>query len=154
MGMKQRLGIASVILSNPEILILDESINGLAPQGIKEIRELIKRLNEAFEMTIIISSHILSELDLVAGRFGIVDHGVLVQEVDKKDFNSKDHIVIETQMVEKVMDVFKKHQIGAKVQSLSTITVSDSHIIVNNIIKMMVRENVEIQGINSVKSSL
>ena len=88
MGMKQRLGIANAILGQPEILILDEPVNGLDPQGIKEVRLLIKKLNEEEKMTIIISSHILSELDAVADKFGIINEGRLVKELDKTDLAS------------------------------------------------------------------
>lgn len=88
MGMKQRLGIANAILGKPEILILDEPVNGLDPQGIKEVRLLIKKLNEEEKMTIIISSHILSELDAVADKFGIINEGRLVKELKKEDLLS------------------------------------------------------------------
>lgn len=72
LGMKQRLGIAIAILSRPDLLILDEPINGLDPVGIQEFREMVLRLNRELGMTLIISSHILSELYLVASRFGFI----------------------------------------------------------------------------------
>ena len=78
LGMKQRLGIAIALIAKPDFLILDEPINGLDPVGIKEFRQMIKRLNDELGMTILISSHILSELYLVANRFGIVDQGRLI----------------------------------------------------------------------------
>lgn len=73
--MKQRLGIAASLLHNPELLILDEPTNGLDPSGIIEIRNLIKRLPEEYGMTIIISSHLLSEIDQMATQVGIVTKG-------------------------------------------------------------------------------
>lgn len=81
LGMKQRLGIGLAILNNPEFLILDEPVNGLDPQGIVEVREIIHRLNREFGTTILISSHILTELALVATRYGIINEGQLIKEL-------------------------------------------------------------------------
>ncbi|MFJ3390318.1 MULTISPECIES: ABC transporter ATP-binding protein [unclassified Lysinibacillus] len=78
LGMKQRLGIAASLLHNPEILILDEPTNGLDPSGIIEIRNLIKRLPKEYGMTIIISSHLLSEIDQMATQVGIVTKGKMI----------------------------------------------------------------------------
>jgi ABC-2 type transport system ATP-binding protein len=87
MGMKQRLGIASALLGNPEIVILDEPLNGLDPQGVLAMRNLIKKINEEQGTTFIISSHILSELDLVATHFGIIEKGKLVQEITREELH-------------------------------------------------------------------
>lgn len=81
LGMKQRLGIAMSILDTPELLILDEPINGLDPIGIKEIRELLINLNRKYGTTILISSHILSELSLLANKFGFINQGKLIKEL-------------------------------------------------------------------------
>ena len=89
LGMKQRLGIAAALLGNPEILILDEPINGLDPQGIVDMRQLIKTLNEDMGITIIISSHILSELEHVATRFGIIDKGEILEEFSDMDMEGR-----------------------------------------------------------------
>ena len=93
MGMKQRLGIANAILGNPEILILDEPANGLDPQGIVDVRNLIKRLNEEFGMTVIVSSHILSELQNTATRFGIVNNGMVACEITTEDLENMERAV-------------------------------------------------------------
>ncbi|ALS02222.1 ABC transporter ATP-binding protein [Enterococcus silesiacus] len=85
LGMKQRLGIGLAILDNPEFLILDEPVNGLDPQGIVEIREIIHRLNKEFGTTILISSHILTELSLVASRYGIINEGSLIKELTSEE---------------------------------------------------------------------
>ncbi|WP_207695988.1 ABC-2 type transport system ATP-binding protein [Enterococcus sp. DIV0212c] len=85
LGMKQRLGIGLAILDNPEFLILDEPVNGLDPQGIVEIREIIHRLNTEFGTTILISSHILTELSLVASRYGIINEGSLIKELTSEE---------------------------------------------------------------------
>lgn len=85
LGMKQRLGIAAAIMHSPELLILDEPINGLDPFGIKEIRTLLKRLSHEFGITILISSHILSEIENIADVIGFMDNGVLIEEISKED---------------------------------------------------------------------
>ena len=85
LGMGQRLGIANAILGNPEILILDEPANGLDPQGIADIRHLIQRMRDEYGMTVIVSSHILPELEHTADRFGIVNEGIVVKEITQQD---------------------------------------------------------------------
>lgn len=89
MGMKQRLGLAVSLMRNPDFLILDEPINGLDPSGIKEIRELLQKLNEERRISILISSHILGELSKVATRYGIIRNGVLIEEFDAAELNEK-----------------------------------------------------------------
>jgi ABC-2 type transport system ATP-binding protein len=81
-GMKQRLGIAQALLTKPELIILDEPTSGLDPQGMKEVRELIKRLSLENEMTIFLSSHLLSEVELVATRMAVINHGELMVQGD------------------------------------------------------------------------
>ena len=85
MGMKQRLGIANAMLGNPEILILDEPVNGLDPQGIADIRSLITTMNRDYGTTVIVSSHILGELEHTATRFGIIDQGRVLREITHED---------------------------------------------------------------------
>lgn len=85
MGMKQRLGIAISLLRNPDFLILDEPINGLDPAGIKEVRDLLLRLNREKQITILISSHILGELSKIATHYGIIRNGCLIQEFDTNE---------------------------------------------------------------------
>jgi ABC-2 type transport system ATP-binding protein len=81
-GMKQRLGIAQALLTNPELIILDEPTSGLDPQGMKEVRELIKKLCKERGMTIFLSSHLLSEVELVATRMAVINHGELMVQGD------------------------------------------------------------------------
>src|SRR5512136_1833954 len=81
-GMKQRLGIAQALLTKPEMIILYEPTSGLDPQGMKEVRELIKRLSVENEMTIFLSSHLLSEVELVATRMAVINHGELMVQGD------------------------------------------------------------------------
>lgn len=89
LGMTQRLGIANALLGHPEILILDEPVNGLDPQGIADVRNLMKKLNDEEGITIIISSHILGELEHTADRFGIVNEGVIAAEITEEDLKKR-----------------------------------------------------------------
>lgn len=88
LGMKQRLGIAIALAGDPDFLVLDEPVNGLDPQGIVEMRELILKLNREKQITILISSHILDELSRLATHYGIIDNGRMVKELSAKELDA------------------------------------------------------------------
>ena len=88
-GMKQRLGIAIALLGNPDFIILDEPVNGLDPEGMKEIRDLILRLNREKGTTFLISSHLIDELSKVVTKYGIIRDGVLVEEISAENLKKK-----------------------------------------------------------------
>lgn len=94
-GMKQRLGLARALLNHPEMLVLDEPTNGLDPMGIKEIRRLIVELSQKRKMTILISSHILSEIEQMATKIGIIHNGKLLEEIDLETLQKKNRHFIE-----------------------------------------------------------
>ena len=110
LGMKQRLGIAFAILDHPDFIILDEPINGLDPIGIKEIRDTLKKLNEEEKITILISSHILSELYLIANHFCFIDKGKIIKDISKEelDLECSKCIVIKTKDVKKTSVILEK----------------------------------------------
>lgn len=85
LGMKERLGIARAILTKPELLILDEPTNGLDPAGMKQVRRLLKTLCAEYGITIMVSSHILSEIESVADTIGVIAHGEMKQEIGMKE---------------------------------------------------------------------
>lgn len=110
LGMKQRLGIANAILHDPEVLILDEPTNGLDPIGIAEVRSFIKDLSVKKGKTILISSHILSEITLLADTVGIIDKGVLLEENSMEELNKKNrkYIILEVSDVSKSATILEK----------------------------------------------
>ena len=91
MGMRQRLGIAIALMRNPDFLILDEPMNGLDPAGIREMRELILKLNREKQITVLISSHILDELSRIATHYGIIRGGRLIEELGATDLEKRCH---------------------------------------------------------------
>lgn len=88
LGMRQRLGIAVALVGNPDFLILDEPINGLDPQGIIDIRELILKLNKERGITVLVSSHVLEELSKIATHFGFIDAGKIVKEMSATELEN------------------------------------------------------------------
>ena len=114
LGMKQRLGIANALLGKPELLVFDEPTNGLDPQGIMDVRNMIQDINEKEGTTIIVSSHILGELENTAHRFGIIHNGVVIRELTGEDFRIQKNITaleIEDKDVEKAKEVLSQNGI-------------------------------------------
>lgn len=119
LGMKQRLGIGIALLGNPEILILDEPINGLDPAGIKEIRDTIIKLNKEKGVTFLISSHLLDELAKITTRYGIIADGKLVEELSADELMNKceDKLKIKVSNVKKAETILKKAKLLDRYES-------------------------------------
>ena len=110
LGMKQRLGIGIALAGNPDLVVLDEPINGLDPQGIIEIRDMISRLNRENGTTFIISSHILDELSKIATKYGIINNGELIEESPAEELRNKceSRIELVTDNAAKAMGVLER----------------------------------------------
>ena len=110
LGMKQRLGIAMAMMHNPEFIILDEPTNGLDPIGIQQIRLLIKKLSAENGVTVLISSHILSEIEQMADKVGIIDKGVLVEELtmDEIRHRNRHYLKLNVSDIKRAIPILEK----------------------------------------------
>ncbi len=125
LGMKQRLGIAIALANNPDFLILDEPINGLDPQGIIEIRELILKLNKEKRITILISSHYLDELSKIATYYGFLDNGTIIKEIGNEELMKEMEHKIELKVKNQkdFVKYFEENKISYEVIDNKTINV-------------------------------
>lgn len=158
LGMKQRLAIARAIITKPEFLILDEPINGLDPIGIKQIRNLLKILSKEYGITILISSHILSEIEQIADTIGIITNGKLIKEVSMEsikadhteyvEINTKDYIRA-SYILENDLNIS-----NFKIVDNTFIRIYDLKLAQKDISKALILKGIEIESINKKKSSL
>ena len=111
LGMKQRLGLAAALVHEPELLILDEPINGLDPAGIIEIRDMLLDITSKLGITVLISSHILSEIELLADEIGIINQGKLIKELTKEELQeqSTKRVIIEFDNIDLAADILIKN---------------------------------------------
>ena len=157
LGMKQRLGIARAIMTKPELLILDEPINGLDPIGIKELRDLFKMLCKEYGITILVSSHILGEMEQMADTIGVIQNGRLIKEVSMESINGK-----QTEYIEIALTCKKAAYILENKLYIGNYKVIDDHIIriyeqaapQQEISKALVMNDVEIESNQQENSSL
>lgn len=112
-GMKQRLGIVAALMNRPRVLILDEPINGLDPEGIVDLRNFLLKINKEWNTTIVVSSHILNELSLIANRIGFIKNGKMLQELTREELDSKvkDYIKIvgEKNNLNKIVNILEEN---------------------------------------------
>lgn len=158
LGMKQRLGIAMTLMGEPEFLVLDEPTNGLDPKGIVEVRELLQKLNEERGLTILISSHILSELAKLATRIGIIDDGVLLEEfsIDELDERCKSKLVVLVDDTEKAKNILAE-QLNLKdykVIDANTIEIYDKGVDSGTINTTLAKNDVVVNSISTSHADL
>ena len=127
LGMKQRLGIAIALVGHPDFLILDEPINGLDPEGIVEIRELILKLNKEKGITFLISSHYLDELSKIASHYGFINNGKIIEEISKQDLekNCKKRVELKVTNCKECCKVLEQNNLSYEVISNDIINVYD-----------------------------
>ncbi|UKK97571.1 ABC transporter ATP-binding protein [Brevibacillus brevis] len=158
LGMKQRLGIARAITTKPELLILDEPTNGLDPVGIKGLRDLFKMLCKQYGTTILISSHILGEVELVADTIAVMNGGKLLQEVSMDYIvkQTQEYIEITTNDSRKAAYVLENYlQISnVRVTDDGQIRIYDSRIPQSELMKTLVLHDVKIEAVHKKKGSL
>lgn len=157
LGMKQRLGIALALVGDPDLVILDEPINGLDPQGIAEIRETLLKLNKEKNITFIISSHILEELSKIATNYGIIHDGTLLQEMTREELLAKcsERIELKTDNTAKACTILEKIGIADyKVVDASTIQIFEHLTDGGNITMALAKNGVKTMGITVKNEAL
>ena len=155
LGMRQRLGIAMCLVNNPEFMILDEPLNGLDPEGIVSMRNLILKLNKEHNITFLISSHILTELALVATKYGIISKGKLIKEITKEelDESNQTRTIIETSDNSKAYSIIKD-LISNKMSMDSNSIVVYGDVEMNEILKALMTESISINNIKKIEASI
>lgn len=155
LGMKQRLGIAQALLSKPEFLILDEPANGLDPEGIKEIRDIIRHLAKDLDMAVLVSSHNLSELQLTCDRFLIIKKGKILADIKADDIvKGGTTVVIQVDDAVKAIDVLKsEYDITARHEGDGKL-IADTEIATGDITKTLILNGVTVNGITVKENTL
>lgn len=157
LGMKQRLGLALSFLNDPDLLILDEPTNGLDPNGIKEIREMIIRLNQEFQKTIFVSSHLLSEVEKVATHVGIIHKGKLHFEgsIGELREQQKPSTLIEVNDSDKAAEILTNKEISIIGRQNGTIKVeANERAVIHDINSSLVNAGLEVYQLSPQESSL
>lgn len=158
LGMKQRLGIARAILCKPELVVLDEPTNGLDPAGMKQIRDLFKMLSTEYGITLIISSHLLSEIESIADTIGVINHGKMIREISMKEISEMNTAFIElsvenTQKAAYILSE-KMNLNNFKIIDDSKIRIYEVQIATQKISKELLLNGVEITSITKHTESL
>ena len=156
LGMKQRLGIAGALLGSPSIVVLDEPINGLDPQGIIDIRNVIKNIHSDTGATFIISSHILSELDLVATQFGFIEQGVLLKEISHSDLHehTKKTLLIEIDDISKAQTLLNSMGIESVVENSKRLVLHSHLDRSNEVARALINGGVELHDLHRQETTL
>lgn len=155
LGMRQRLGIAMALIGDPEFIILDEPMNGLDPAGIVEIRELILKLNRERGITFLISSHILTELSLVATKYGIISKGKLIKEITGEELHDEctKTTVITSDNPQKLTEVVRDFLPDFKTAIVPEGIKIIGEVELNPLLGKIIGEDIKILSINSSETS-
>lgn len=155
LGMKQRLGIAIALAGFPDFLVLDEPINGLDPEGIVEVRELLLKLNKEKGITVLISSHILSELSLLATHYGFVDKGKIIKEISAQELEQsvRKCMIAEVSDIKALTIVLDKMQVQYEVISDSKAKIFDK-LSVTLLSEKLSAQGCELLGLTEADESL
>lgn len=161
LGMKQRLGIAAALIHNPDILILDEPVNGLDPIGILEIRNLLRSLVDDYNLTILISSHILSEIEQIADVIAIMDNGKLIEEVNKEELHLKigkyiDFEVSNLAIAKKILEEegLRENRDFKSIQDENSIHLLNNFELRSDINSLFVKNGLKVNKINLIEENL
>jgi len=151
LGMKQRLMVALALLGDPELLVLDEPTNGLDPVGIKEVRDFIQHVNQQRGITVLVSSHILGELEKLATRYGVISHGRMVDEFTSDEITSRvgKNIVLHTDDAAKTMEIINRMYADTQMQRTAdgAVRVSGHVEDAGQIVRQLVTENVTVNAL-------
>lgn len=155
LGMRQRLGIAIALAGNPDFLVLDEPANGLDPQGIIEMRELILKLNREYQITVLISSHILDELSRLATHYGFIDNGKMVKEISAEELEAscRKCIRLEVTNVQTLVRVLDEMKVEYKVISDKEVDVF-AKVNVSKLAVILLKDNCEVISMQERDESL
>ena len=156
LGMRQRLGIAMALISNPEFVILDEPMNGLDPQGIVEVRELIVKLNQEHNITFLISSHILTELSLIATKYGIISKGKMIKEITNEELKNecRDYMFIKSEDNDKLEEVLLKSVEEENIQKMGNGCRVYGNVSLNELFKSFNKHKLTINSINTIETNI
>ncbi|GAF64626.1 ABC transporter ATP-binding protein [Bacillus sp. TS-2] len=157
LGMRQRLGIAQALLHNPSILILDEPTNGLDPAGIREIRQYIRNLAEKEQVSVIVSSHLLSEIELMCDRIGVIKNGSLIaiQDIKEESQNNEQITVVKlvATPIEQAVNILKN--------DYPNITKKENHILLEvvreeipAILKLLLNQDIAVYEVETMRTTL
>ncbi|QPC84832.1 ABC transporter ATP-binding protein [Phototrophicus methaneseepsis] len=152
-GMKQRIGIAAALINNPDLVILDEPTNGLDPRGIQEIRLLIRQLADIHQKTILLSSHLLHEIEQVCDRVAIINNGRMIQEGTINDLlEGTSYLIVDAAPIEKAIAILQPHfALISEDSHLKIITSPDT---APQIVRMLTQANIDVYQVVTKKPSL
>ncbi|MEH7354227.1 ABC transporter ATP-binding protein [Neobacillus drentensis] len=157
LGMRQRLGLAQCLLHDPDVLILDEPTNGLDPAGIREIRDYVRQLAREKNMAVIVSSHLLSEMEMMCDRIGIIQNGKLIDVQLVQEFVQGTEVTFELEVVpsDKALALVEAHYPEVQTNhSRNGITIELSKEEIPNLVKKLVSEDIQIFGIKETAKTL